>query len=37
MIRKLLLLVALALAVTAAVLTVQSRDEIARYRDLNNM
>lgn len=37
MIRKLLVLVLLAVAVTAAVLTVQSRDEIAKYRDLSRM
>ncbi len=37
MIRKLLALVLLGVAATAAVLTVQSRDEIARYRDLNRM
>ncbi len=37
MIRKLLILLALTAAVTAAVLTVQSRDEIAKYRDLSRM
>lgn len=37
MIRKTLLLLVLALTVTAAVLTVQSRDELARYRRLRSM
>lgn len=37
MIRKLLVLVLLGVAVAAGVLTVQSRDEIARYRDLSRM
>ncbi len=37
MIRKLLILLALAAAVTVGVLTVQSRDEIAKYRDLSRM
>lgn len=37
MIRRILLLVLLAVVGVAAVLAVQSRDEIARYRDLNRM
>lgn len=37
MIRRVLVLVLLAVAATATVLTVQSRDEIARYRDLSRM
>lgn len=37
MIRKVLVVVLMAVAATAAVLAVQSRDEIARYRDLSRM
>ncbi len=37
MIRKLLVLVLVAVAATAAVLAVQSRDEIARYRAMREM
>ncbi len=37
MIRKLLMLVLVAVAATAAVLAVQSRGEIARYRALREM
>jgi hypothetical protein len=37
MIRKFLLLVLLAVIATAAVLAVQSRDEIARYRAISEM
>jgi hypothetical protein len=37
MIRKFLLLVLLAATATAAVLALQSRDEIARYRALREM
>jgi hypothetical protein len=37
MIRKFLLLVLLATVATAAVLTAQSRDEIARYRAMRQM
>jgi hypothetical protein len=37
MIRTLLLVVLMTLAVVAAVLDVQSRGEIARYRDMRRM
>jgi hypothetical protein len=37
MIRKILTLALLAVAATAAVLAVQSRAEIARYRDMRRM
>lgn len=37
MIRKLLVLVLLAVGATAAVLAVQSRDEITRYRAMREM
>lgn len=37
MIRKVLLLALAAAAATGAVLTVQSREEIARYRDMSRM
>lgn len=37
MIRRILVLVLLAVAGVAAVLAVQSRDEIARYRDMNRI
>jgi hypothetical protein len=37
MIRKLLVLAALAGAATAAVAAVQSREEIARYRQIRRM
>jgi hypothetical protein len=37
MIRKFLLLVLVAVMATAAVLAVQSRGEIARYRDMRRM
>jgi hypothetical protein len=37
MIRTLLLVVLMTLAVVAAVLAVQSRGEIARYRDMRRM
>ena len=37
MIRKVLLVIAAAIAAVAAVLTVQSRGEIARYRDMRKM
>jgi hypothetical protein len=37
MIRKFLLLVLLAIATTAAILAMQSRDEIARYRAIREM
>jgi hypothetical protein len=37
MIRKMLLLVLLTSVATAAVLTLQSRGEIARYRDMRRM
>ena len=37
MIRKLLVLVLVAVGATAVVLAVQSRDEIARYRALSAM
>jgi hypothetical protein len=37
MISKILLVIVAAIAAVAAVLTVQSRDEIARYRDMRKM
>lgn len=37
MIRKILLVLTVAVMVTAAVLTVRSRDEVARYRRLRDM
>ncbi len=37
MIRRILVLMLLAAAVTAAVAAVQSREEIARYRDMRRM
>lgn len=37
MIRKLLVLVLLAVVATAAVAAAQSREEIARYRDMRRM
>ncbi len=37
MIRKFLLFVLLAVVATAAVLAMQSRDEIARYRTMREM
>lgn len=37
MIRKLLVLALLAVAATAAVAAAQSREEIARYRDIRRM
>jgi hypothetical protein len=37
MIVKLVLLILLAVAAIAAVLTFQSRDEIARYREISRM
>ena len=37
MIRKILLLVLVAVGAAAAVLAVQSRDEIARYRAISEM
>lgn len=37
MIRKILLFVLLAITATAAVLAVQSRDELARYREMSRM
>jgi len=37
MIRKLLLLALLAVVAVAVTMTVQSRDEIARYREIRKM